>query len=102
MTGLQLGQMHEPDDPVHPATLAQRSQVVPDAWTAVGSVAEFEALSDKAGEPGVVLAALARRSAHPLVEAAVGDRQNPAHGAGGPDTTMPRYEAVLHCGSFAK
>ena len=94
--------MHQPDDPVHPATLAQRSQVVPDAWTTVGAVAELEALSDEAGEPGIVLAALTRRSVHPFVEAAVGDRQNPAHGAGRSDTTTPRDEAVLYCGSLAK
>ena len=77
-------------------------QVVPYPWTAIGAVAELEALSDEAGEPGVVLAALARRSAHPFVEAAVGDRQNPAHGAGRSDTTTPRDEAVLYCGSLAK
>jgi len=43
--------------------------------------------------------ALARHSPHPFIEAAEGDRQNPAHGAGGPDIAMPRDEAV---GSFAK
>ena len=102
VTGLQLGLVHQSDDPVHAATLAQRPQVVPDTWTAVGAVAELEALPDEAGKPGVVLAALARRSAHPFIEATVRDRQNPAHGAGGPDTTMPRDEAVLHCGSLAK
>lgn len=75
---------------------------MPHAWTAVGAVAELKAISDEAGEPGVVLAALTRRSVHPFIEAAVGDRQNPAHGADGPDTTMPRDEAALHCGSFAK
>ena len=102
MAGLQLGQVHQPDDPVHPATLAQRSKVVPDTWTAVDSVAELESLSDEAAESGVVLAALACRSSHPLAKAAEGDRQNPAHGAGGPDTTTPRSEAVLHCGFLAK
>lgn len=95
---LQLGQVHRPDDLVHPTTLAQRSKVVPDAWTALGAVAELEALSDLPFQPGVVLPALARRFTHTFGEAAVGDRQNPAHGADGPDTTIPRDEAVLHCG----
>ena len=55
MAGLQFGQAHQPDDPVHPATLTQRSKVVPEAWTAVGTVAELEALSDEAGEVHITL-----------------------------------------------
>lgn len=46
---LVLGLVHPPDDPFHPTTLAQRAKVGPDAWTALGAIAELEALSEKAG-----------------------------------------------------
>ena len=101
-TRLQLGLAHQLGNPVKPAYLAHGAQFVPDTWAAIGTVTELEALADESGQPGIVLAALAGRSAKPFVKAAMGHRHDPAHHAGGPDATVPGDEGVLHCGSLAK
>ena len=99
--GLQLGLLHQTYDTIETTGFTGRPQVMPDARTAIGAVAELEA-PDKPCKSAIVLAALAGPTVKPFIDAAVGHRHDPAHRAGRPNNRMPSNEAVPHCASFAK
>ena len=75
---------------------------MPYARTAIGAVAELEALPDEPCMSGIVLAALAGPTVKPFIKTAVGHHRELAHRAGRPNATMPSNKAELHCVSFAK
>ena len=84
------------------ATLARDHQIFPDAWRAVGTLAQCEELPDANEQARIGKRPGAGRSSQPFVEAACGHPQKPAHGSRGPDRPMANNEGELHVGSFAK